>query len=101
VPGVFVLFQRPGSLFLNKVCGSQEVLKRTTASALLKGVLRMSKSPWGWRPTVVRRLINVVQAAGLQVERIEMAPDGRLIVVPRDATTIDAQPTENRNEWDA
>jgi hypothetical protein len=39
----------------------------------------MSKSPWGWRPTVVRRLINVVQAAGLQVERIEMAPDGRLI----------------------
>ena len=53
----------------------------------------MSKSPWGWRPTVVRRLINVVQAAGLQVERIEMAPDGRLIVVPRDATTIDAQPT--------
>ena len=32
---------------------------------------------------MVRRLINVVQAAGLQVERIEMAPDGRLIVVPR------------------
>jgi hypothetical protein len=61
----------------------------------------MSKSPWGWRPTVVRRLINVVQAAGLQVERIEMAPDGRLIVVPRDATTIDAQPTDTRNEWDA
>ena len=57
----------------------------------------MSKSPWGWRPTVVRRLINVVQAAGLQVERIEMAPDGRLIVVP--STTIDAQPTDKTDEW--
>jgi len=61
----------------------------------------MSKNPWGWRPAVVRRLINVVQAAGLQVERIEMAPDGRLIVVPRDAVTIEAQPADKRNEWDA
>jgi hypothetical protein len=59
----------------------------------------MSKRAWAWRPTVVRRLINVVQSSGLQVGRIEMSPDGRLVVIPKDATVIDAQPTERSNEW--
>jgi hypothetical protein len=40
-------------------------------------------------------------AAGLAVDRIEAKPDGTLVFVPRDATTIGAQPTENQNEWDA
>ena len=43
----------------------------------------------------------LVQAAGLLLLRIEAEPDGTLVFVPRDATTIGAQPTENQNEWDA
>ncbi len=61
----------------------------------------MSKGRWNIRPTVVRRTIEIMKSAGLQVERLEVAPDGRLIITPRPETIIDAQPTDNRNEWDA
>ena len=64
----------------------------------------MSKGPWKVRPTVVRRLLHIIQTAGLAVDRIEYAPDGRLVIVPRDATnasTIEAHPTDEKNEWDA
>ena len=61
----------------------------------------MSKGPWRHRPTVARRFIHIVQSAGLHIERIEFTPDGRLVIMPKDATTIEAHPTDNRNEWDA
>jgi hypothetical protein len=60
----------------------------------------MSRSPWKIRPTVARRMINIVQAAGLAVDRVELTPDGRFVVVPRDAST-EARPTDKKNEWDA
>jgi hypothetical protein len=61
----------------------------------------MSKGPWRVRPSVMRRTIHGMQSAGLQVERIEVAPDGRLIIVPREAATIETRPTDNQNEWGA
>jgi hypothetical protein len=61
----------------------------------------MSKGRWKIRPTTARRMLHIMQAAGLAVDRIEAKPDGTLVFVPRDATTIGAQPTENQNEWDA
>jgi len=61
----------------------------------------MSKGPCQMRPSVMRRAIHGITSAGLQVGRIEVAPDGRLIITPKSETVIDAQPTENRNEWDA
>jgi hypothetical protein len=63
----------------------------------------MSRSPWKIRPTVARRMINIVQAAALAVDRVELTPDGRFVVVPRDATnasTIEARPTDKKDEWD-
>ena len=61
----------------------------------------MSKGPWhGVRPSY-GRTIRGVTSAGLQVGRIEVAPDGRVVITPKDATTIEAHPTDNRNEWDA
>lgn len=55
----------------------------------------MSKNRWGHRPTVVRRFIHILLSAGLQIERIEVTPDGTLRIMPKPATVIDAQPTEN------
>jgi hypothetical protein len=46
----------------------------------------MSRSPWKVRPTVVRRMLHIMHAEGVGVERIEVAPDGRLVIFPRDAT---------------
>jgi hypothetical protein len=60
----------------------------------------MSRSPWKIRPTTARRMLHIMQAAGLAVDRIEAKPDGTLVFVPKDATTLEA-PTDNRNEWDA
>jgi hypothetical protein len=61
----------------------------------------MSRGPWSVKPSVMRRTIHGVHSAGLQVERIEVAPDGKLVIVPREASTIEARPTDNKNEWDA
>jgi hypothetical protein len=39
----------------------------------------------------------------LAVDRVELTPDGRFVVVPRDATnasTIEARPTDKKDEWD-
>lgn len=59
----------------------------------------MSKNRWGHRPTVVRRFIHILLSAGLQIERIEFTPDGTLRIMPKDATTIEAHPTDNADEW--
>jgi hypothetical protein len=47
-----------------------------------------------------------MQAEGLVVDRVEAKPDGTFVFVPRDATsnasttTIEARPTDKKNEWD-
>jgi hypothetical protein len=64
-------------------------------------VLRlMSRGPWQVRASVVRRIIQAMKTAGLEVGRIEVALDGTLTITPRDgtsATTI--TPTDNVDEW--
>jgi hypothetical protein len=48
-------------------------------------------------------MINTVQSAGLAVDRVELAPDGRLIIVPRDASNasaFEARPTDKKDEWE-
>jgi hypothetical protein len=59
----------------------------------------MSKGPWQVRPSVLRRTINGMKSAGLQIERMEVTPDGRLVITPKPETVIDAQPTDNTDEW--
>jgi hypothetical protein len=61
----------------------------------------MSKGNWRIRPTLVRRAIEAVKSAGLQIGGVEIAPDGRLVITPKPETVIDAQPTDTRNEWNA
>jgi hypothetical protein len=61
----------------------------------------MAKSRWNIRPTVMRRTIQIMQSAGLQIGSVEIAPDGRLVITPKPETVIEAQPTDNRNEWSA
>jgi hypothetical protein len=61
----------------------------------------MSKGRWKITASTARRLLQTLQAAGLAVDRIEAKPDGTLVFVPRDATTTNAQTTNNQNEWDA
>jgi hypothetical protein len=44
-----------------------------------------------------------MRSAGLEIERIEIAPSGGWIITPKDATsatTIEARPTDKKNEWD-
>jgi hypothetical protein len=48
-------------------------------------------------------MLHIMQAEGLGVERLEFAPDGKVVIIPRDAssaTTIEARPTDNKNEWE-
>jgi hypothetical protein len=62
----------------------------------------MSKGPWhGVRPSVLRRTIHGVTSAGLQVGRIEVAPDGRVVITPKSEGVTDARATDDTNEWDA
>ena len=39
----------------------------------------MSKGRWTIRPTTARRMLHIMQAAGLAVDRIEAKPDGTLV----------------------
>jgi hypothetical protein len=55
----------------------------------------------GVRPSVLRRTIHGVTSAGLQVGRIEVAPDGRVVITPKSEGVTDARPTDDTNEWDA
>jgi hypothetical protein len=55
----------------------------------------MSKRKWLFQPTEVRRAIATVQDTGLEVRRVEIAKDGRIILGT-------AKPNENDatvNEW--
>jgi hypothetical protein len=59
----------------------------------------VSKGRWSIRPTQVRKAIEAIKSAGVQIGGVEIAPDGRLRITPKPETVIDAQPTDNRNEW--
>ena len=48
----------------------------------------------------VTRATKAVQAAGLDIARIEIAKDGAIIVVPGKQQQVAGEDSEERNEWD-
>jgi hypothetical protein len=59
----------------------------------------MRRTPCPTTKTAVRRAIEAARKAGLDIARVEVAPDGRVIIVagkPVDQTTNNQQ----ANEWD-
>jgi hypothetical protein len=47
----------------------------------------------------VRAAVRALECAGYQIERVEIAPDGRIIVVPQQRISIATPPVE-KNLWD-
>jgi hypothetical protein len=64
----------------------------------------MSKGAWRVRPSVVRGIIGALKATGVQIGRIELTPDDRVIITPKDATSaasIEVESTDGRpNSFD-
>jgi hypothetical protein len=57
----------------------------------------MSKGPWPVRKATVRRMIEGVESAGKEVDRVEFV-DGKVIVFPKkEGETISRV---SANEWD-
>jgi hypothetical protein len=60
----------------------------------------MSRGPWTLKPANVTKAVQAVTNAGVQVARVEILPDGRIVIIAgapgqgQDATT-------EVNEWDA
>jgi hypothetical protein len=51
----------------------------------------MSKNPWQFRPSTVRRLVKAAQALGLKVSGIEVGKDLiRVLVAESNAPALDA-----------
>ena len=58
-------------------------------------VVAMSRAPAIFRQGDVTRAVRAVVAAGQAVERVEIAKDGRIVIV-----TAEAEPQKSENEWD-
>ena len=44
-----------------------------------------NRKPVRWRETEAKRAVRAMQAAGLEVGRLELSPDGKINVYPRGA----------------
>ncbi len=57
------------------------------------------RGPSAFKKSDVVRAMTAVQAAGLEVARVEIRPDGLIVVVPskRNETT---SPPDDGNDWD-
>jgi hypothetical protein len=58
--------------------------------------LIMARAPSTFRQQDVTRAIRAAIAAGVDIARIEVAKDGRIIIV----TAADTEPKAEANEWD-
>ena len=67
----------------------------------LKKLYGLEDAQIAWRRAKARRTIHGVTSAGLRVGRIEVAPDGRVVITPKSEGVTDARPTDDTNEWDA
>jgi hypothetical protein len=56
------------------------------------------RRPSTFKKSDVVRVMNAVQAAGLEVARVEVRPDGLIVVVPRN--TNEGGTLVGGNEWD-
>ena len=59
----------------------------------------MARSPCTFRQIDVTRALRAAKAAGIEVDRIEIAPDGTIIVVTEKTDAADGG--EIGNPWDA
>ena len=59
-------------------------------------VAPMTRAPSTFRQQDVTRAIRAAIAAGVDIARIEVAKDGRIIIV----TAADTEPKAEANEWD-
>jgi hypothetical protein len=55
----------------------------------------MARAPCTFRQQDVTRAVKAVRGAGVDIARVEIARDGRIIIVP----AVAAQ-TRDENEWD-
>ena len=55
----------------------------------------MARAPAIFRQGDVTRAVRAVVAAGQAVARVEIAKDGRIVIV-----TAQAEPQQSENEWD-
>jgi hypothetical protein len=55
----------------------------------------MARAPSTFRQQDVTRAVKAVRCAGVDIARVEIARDGRIIIVP----AVAAQ-TRDENEWD-
>jgi hypothetical protein len=56
----------------------------------------MSRAPSTFRQQDVTRAVKAVRCAGVDIVRVEIAKDGRIIIV----TAADTEPKAEANEWD-
>jgi hypothetical protein len=56
----------------------------------------MSRAPSTFRKQDVTRAVKAVRCAGVDIVRVEIAKDGRIIIV----TAADTEPNAEANEWD-
>jgi hypothetical protein len=56
----------------------------------------MARAPSTFRQQDVTRAIRAAKAAGVEIRRVEIARDGRIVII----TSTEAKPTEEKNEWD-
>jgi hypothetical protein len=55
----------------------------------------MARAPSTFRQQDVTRAVRAVRGAGVSIARVEIAKDGRIVIV-----TADAEQTKGDNEWD-
>jgi hypothetical protein len=56
----------------------------------------MARAPSILRQGDIARAVKAVRSCGVDIARIEIARDGRIVII--DAT--DAEPPKDENEWD-
>jgi hypothetical protein len=62
----------------------------------------MSRAPSTFRQRDVRAAVKAVVDAGVQVARVEVGSDGKIIVVTGEPARLDVVPKDDGvNEWDS
>lgn len=57
------------------------------------------RRPCSFRETDVRRAIKAARSSGIEIGRVEIERDGRIIVIPGKPSDS-AESSSDRNEWD-
>jgi hypothetical protein len=60
----------------------------------------MSRRPCSFRQTDLTRALKGARSAGIEIARIEIDKDGRIIVITGKPTEALFEESKERNEWD-